>query len=545
MGGGNALQVWYGSTYVNDFYTGQLQVGDAVEFSVDAARNVTLTVTHSGSSVLISPNPYAGHTLASGQQTKAAYFIPLNNNCIPDGSFSGGQTTSFKLPPLVNAGPTQNKFSNEVLQLSGTASDDVSVASTTWSLLSGPNEPPTIITNPNNLSTTVTGLAQGAYVFQLSATDNEGYTAASTVTVNVMRAPAAPTAPAYPQAVQEADRVILTCNLTFTNNLYERHGYGGIHGGQTPEGNPSVAGWFQNPVIRRNLIADIPASVKPQLYYPADNFYPGTESSPVFNAQFVDFSQGNFTLAATSPGKGTATDGTDVGANIQVVQSLTAGCMTGLWQGGPSSSPHSLSVNGTTAYVSVPNSTSINITSAITVEAWVKTNTSGGLINRIVSRYNDVNGGYILDLYQNKARFMVVQDANHVQYATGSTVLAPNVWYHLAGVADGSEIRVYVNGVKDGFLASSWVPYTGTDPLYLGASPFQGVIYFPWNGLIDEVRVTSGVLYNASFTPQSHLPAGTGTKALWKFDGLTMNDFSSNGNNGTAVGGATFSTDVP
>jgi YD repeat-containing protein len=38
---------------------------------------------------------------------------------------------------------------------------------------------------------------------------------------------------------------------------------------------------------------------------------------------------------------------------------------------------HSLSLNGTTAYVQVPNSSSLNITGAITVEAWIKVNAIG------------------------------------------------------------------------------------------------------------------------------------------------------------------------
>ena len=38
------------------------------------------------------------------------------------------------------------------------------------------------------------------------------------------------------------------------------------------------------------------------------------------------------------------------------------------------SGDQSLTLNGTSAYVQVPNSSSVNISSAITVEAWIKVN---------------------------------------------------------------------------------------------------------------------------------------------------------------------------
>src|SRR5262249_40874695 len=75
-------------------------------------------------------------------------------------------------------------------------------------------------------------------------------------------------------------------------------------------------------------------------------------------------------------------------------------------------------------------------------------------------------------------------------------------------------------------------------------------IYYPntFNSLIDEVRLSSGAVYTGNFTPSAHLTTSAGSatvKGLWKFDGQTANDSSTNGNNGTLQGGATYSTDVP
>jgi len=70
----------------------------------------------------------------------------------------------------------------------------------------------------------------------------------------------------------------------------------------------------------------------------------------------------------------------------------------------------------------------------------------------------------------------------------------------------------------------------------------SGGNYF--NGLIDEVKVSNAAVYSSNFTPQTHLTAAASTMGLWKFDGQTVNDSSTNSNNGT-LQGATYSSDVP
>src|SRR5688572_27798238 len=47
---------------------------------------------------------------------------------------------------------------------------------------------------------------------------------------------------------------------------------------------------------------------------------------------------------------------------------------------------HSLSLNGASSYVSVPNSASINISGPITIEAWIKLNAITGNYQDIVCR---------------------------------------------------------------------------------------------------------------------------------------------------------------
>src|SRR6185369_11336494 len=83
-----------------------------------------------------------------------------------------------------NAGPNQTiTLPVSSVTLNGSASTGA-ITSYAWTLVSGPNTP--TITTPAAVSTTVTGLIQGTYVFKLSV---NGGVSTSQVTVTVNAAP--------------------------------------------------------------------------------------------------------------------------------------------------------------------------------------------------------------------------------------------------------------------------------------------------------------------------------------------------------------------
>jgi pimeloyl-ACP methyl ester carboxylesterase len=102
------------------------------------------------------------------------------------------QGTPTNQPPVMNAGndPTITLPLNTVT-LSGTGSDiDGTVVSQLWTKTAGGSA---TITSPTSYTTTVTGLAAGAYVFRLTGTDNSGATGydSAIVTVNPNTPPTA------------------------------------------------------------------------------------------------------------------------------------------------------------------------------------------------------------------------------------------------------------------------------------------------------------------------------------------------------------------
>ncbi|GGB16522.1 hypothetical protein GCM10011511_45430 [Puia dinghuensis] len=100
---------------------------------------------------------------------------------------------SAATPPTVAAGSAQSiTLPTNSVTLTGTATGNngATISSTAWTQVSGPAS--ATIGTAGSLSTTVSGLVQGNYVFQLSATDNNGQSASATVTITVNAAPVTP-----------------------------------------------------------------------------------------------------------------------------------------------------------------------------------------------------------------------------------------------------------------------------------------------------------------------------------------------------------------
>jgi RHS repeat-associated protein len=221
------------------------------------------------------------------------------------------------------------------------------------------------------------------------------------------------------------------------------------------------------------------------------------------------------------------------------------------------------------------NSSSLNlgVSYSITVEAWVKPS-AGGVKQALVSRYQDLstNGprvGYLLQLINtDKVRFLVYSESTFPgfgSYSVTSDIAIPpgsgslNGWHHVAGVFEispgggrGGELRVYVDGVRNLTPVSALSPDSASNTTRIGME--NNALYF-YSGLIDEVRVTDGAVYNLNFVPQRNLavllPQVTGfrTVGLWNFDNNANlgADATGNASNVTLQGtpAPTSSTDVP
>ena len=107
----------------------------------------------------------------------------------------------------------------------------------------------------------------------------------------------------------------------YRNNLTPRGDAGfGFIGTGAAEGLPTLTVYFPLAVFLRNVIAGGNA-----VLYPPENYFPASLAA----VGFVDLAGRNYRLAASSPYKNAATDGTDIGADIDALETATAGVLSG------------------------------------------------------------------------------------------------------------------------------------------------------------------------------------------------------------------------
>jgi len=139
----------------------------------------------------------------------------------------------------------------------------------------------------------------------------------------------------------------------------------------------------------------------------------------------------------------------------------------------------SFSFDGTDDYVQVPDSASLDLTAQITIDAWVYPTVLGRrVVDKITAGGSD---GYLLDTWPGNVRFIVGNIG-----VVGSTPLSTGVWTHIAGTYNGSQLRVYVNGVLDGSVNTNIAIPANNLPLRIGADQNGSNLF---NGLIDEVEI--------------------------------------------------------
>lgn len=139
------------------------------------------------------------------------------------------------------------------------------------------------------------------------------------------------------------------------------------------------------------------------------------------------------------------------------------------------------------SFIDVADSSSLDFTTAVTLEGWINPNVLGGrIIDKVAAGGTD---GYLLDTNAGKLR-MIVGSAS----AVSSANLVAHQWTHVAGTYDGSNLRVYIDGAESGVTASSGPIPTNAHPFRIGGD-VKGNSRF--DGELDEIRVFDAALSGA------------------------------------------------
>jgi RHS repeat-associated protein len=153
-----------------------------------------------------------------------------------------------------------------------------------------------------------------------------------------------------------------------------------------------------------------------------------------------------------------------------------------------------LEFNATNSSVAIPDANSLDLTTGMTVEAWVRRTSNATGFRTLLEKEAPSSYSYSLrtdggSKPEGKAKIGTA-DAP----VTGSTAMPLNTWTHVAAVYNGTAVTLYVNGVQAATNNRSGTITPSAGLLRLGWSATRPAERFV--GQMDDVRV-----YNRALTP--------------------------------------------
>jgi hypothetical protein len=180
------------------------------------------------------------------------------------------------------------------------------------------------------------------------------------------------------------------------------------------------------------------------------------------------------------------------------------------------------SLDGVDDYVDVVDATNLK-PDQLTVDAWIQGSVLPSIHYFIVAKSGSSGEfGYELGITGETdkhaaglARFSVLTgDGQPFGDAVGLTNILDGEFHHIAGTYDGSDVKVYVDGVLEGSDSfSSPIVYT-TDSLRIGVR--QHIFGNVFNGLIDEVEIFNRALSEVEI--QAIFDAGSAGKCHYSLN---------------------------
>jgi len=144
------------------------------------------------------------------------------------------------------------------------------------------------------------------------------------------------------------------------------------------------------------------------------------------------------------------------------------------------------------------NSSFVSPTTYITVESLIKVGTATA-IDRMISQWsggdNSNGNGWILQIINNNIGMQIGNGGAFINYTSSSPINSTAVWYHIAGVFNGTAptILIYLNGVNQAATPSGSSKSSianPSQPMYINRLFFSGG-YYSGNDTYDEIRISN------------------------------------------------------
>lgn len=192
--------------------------------------------------------------------------------------------------------------------------------------------------------------------------------------------------------------------------------------------------------------------------------------------------------------------------------------------------------------VTLTNISALQGLSAVTIECWVYLTNYPNSSPGNAKAFNFFNGGTQTgyQIQVNSAGTLTSQVGNSSVNTSGTStpVIPLNAWTHIATSWNGTSVFGFINGVN--VTTNGLSGGTTGNPALTPAIGNQAASGRAFPGTISELRISNTARYTANFTPQTtpFTPdANTvGLYHMWEGTGTTVNDNSSQQNNGTLSG---------
>jgi chitodextrinase len=161
----------------------------------------------------------------------------------------------------------------------------------------------------------------------------------------------------------------------------------------------------------------------------------------------------------------------------------------------------SLSFNGSSGRVTIPHSTSLNLSSSFTLTAWLRPTSLSGYQTALHKGASAACSFWLQTKGTNPTSGFSTAStcSSYAEHVVTNTTLQPNVWYHVAARFDNAAntFTYYLNANPVYSASETRTPVGSQESLILGESPYAGSNFERWRGQLDEVRI-----YNRALTVQ-------------------------------------------
>jgi RHS repeat-associated protein len=179
-----------------------------------------------------------------------------------------------------------------------------------------------------------------------------------------------------------------------------------------------------------------------------------------------------------------------------------------------------------TQWIAVEPSASLDLTTAMTLEAWVMPAPTMDPFSAIFMKESETGLSYGLYASDSTGEpgeavrpFVWITTGSELRPVAADAPLAPETWTHLAASYDNEALTIYIDGAAVAATATPGPIDTSTGVLSIGGGTYWGGEYFA--GLIDDIRIYNRVLTSAEIMADMATPAGDTSEGCV---GLTVDD---------------------